>query len=255
MPLKIIAGLLTELMVLAVFFGILDLIMLFMIKKNYKWITIITAGMAYLAVVFFGVYIGLKEALGHDIIVYMTGELNASLDAALKTAATNGADAASIARTREQADTLIIKALPAWFTISALFLVFLNYFVTRLYAVKKYGIKNQMASFELWHLNEGAVWILIAALAGLMFYKQIPWKGAFVTSLNAAIILGNLYFLIGFSVVTFLFKKHKVPAILQFIIIFMIIAWMFLSVMIMMVGVLDTWFNWRKIEKGGSIWK
>jgi uncharacterized protein YybS (DUF2232 family) len=249
-----IASLLLELAILAIMFGVLDLLILFMIRKNVKWTMIITAGTAYLAVIFFAFYMMMRSA-GTDIIASMMSDFRASLDASLKTALGSGASAETVENTRKQAEYLVIRTMPAWWFITALFMVFLNYMVTRLFAAKRYGINSAIPPFEMWYMGEPAMWIFLAAISVLVFTKFIPQPWVFDAGLNVAFVMANVYFLIGLSVISFLFKKYKLPPILQFMIILMVVFWIFLSIIIILAGIFDTWFNFRKIEKGGAIWR
>jgi uncharacterized protein YybS (DUF2232 family) len=250
-----IVPLLVQLVILILLFGVLDMLMLFMIRKNNRWIAIITAGMVYLAVIFLGMYIVNKKYAGVDTVDAMASDLRANMDSTLKAAKEQGATDDQLNMLKTQFENLVIRMLPAWWFMIALFLVFLNYMVTRLFAVKKYGIRNDMPPFELWYLSEPVVWGLIASLAIFAFNRFISADWVLTVGINSAFVLGNLYFMVGLGVASFLFKKYKLPFILQTLIIILIVFWVYLSIIIMLAGVLDTWFNFRKIEKGGSIWR
>jgi len=120
---------------------------------------------------------------------------------------------------------------------------------------RKYGIKSEMKSFELWYLDESVIWVLIIGISVILLKKYLPAEWMYYAGLNAAFVLANIYFFAGMGILSFMLKKHKVPALLQFLAYMGVIFFMYLTLAIVFVGVFDTWFNFRKIEKGGNIWR
>lgn len=241
--------------VLAIFFGLLDFMFLQLIKKNVKWPIIITAGIMYFAVIFFGFYMLTKQASGQDMTSYISAELTNSLDIIVAQQKKIGVSESDIQELRKNYDLFVIKTFPAWSFISVLFMVFLNYLVVRLFAFRKYGIKNEIKSFELWYLNEGVIWVLIAVVIVMLFKSSLPAEWMYNAALNIVFVLLNIYFFIGMGILSFILKKYKTPQFLQIIAYMAVIFFMQLTFVIVLAGVLDTWFNFRQIEKGGSIWK
>lgn len=241
--------------VLLIFFGGLDFMILLLIKKNVKWPLIITAGIMYFAVIFFGFYTLAKQASGHDMTQYISAELNNSLDIIAAQQKKLGASETEIQELRKTYDLFVIKTFPAWAFISALFMVFLNYLVVRLFAFRKYGVKSEIKSFELWYLNEAVVWVLIAGLTGMLLRKYLPAEWMYYAALNIVFVFFNVYFFTGMGIMSFMLKKYKSPPFLQIIAYMAVIFFIQLTVVVVLAGVLDTWFNFRKIEKGGKIWK
>ena len=66
--------------VLLGFFGVLDFIIMLLIRRNVKWPLIITAGLIYFAVIFFGLSAMSTKVSGQGIMQYMTGEFNTNID-------------------------------------------------------------------------------------------------------------------------------------------------------------------------------
>jgi uncharacterized protein YybS (DUF2232 family) len=242
-------------MVLLVIFGALDFMIMFLIKKNVKWTIIITAGIIYFAVIFFAMFYTVKHATGQDVTTYITSELNNSLDKVAAEQKKQGASEQEIQGTRQVYDMIFIKPFPAWSIISVLFIVFLNYMVVRLFAYRKYNITNDMKTFELWYLNEAVVWVFIVSVAIIIAKKYIPGPWIYDAAYNSLFVLFNLYFFVGMAILSFLLKKFKVPSIIQLMAYGVVIFINQFAIVIILAGLLDTWFNFRKIEKGGSIWK
>ncbi|MCE5299603.1 MAG: YybS family protein [Spirochaetia bacterium] len=250
-----IAGFVINFAVLLAFFGGLDLLILYLIRKNTNWIKIITAGMLYTAVIFLGLYFAAKYTAGHDIGTYITGEFEAGLQSMVEMQKKAGATDEEIEALRKQYDVLVVRTMPAWGILSALFVVFLNFFVVRLYAFRKFAVTNPVTPFEMWYFDERVAWLTISALAVFAFRDKIPVPWARDASLNVIFVMANLYFMAGLAVLLFLFKKYKVPQVVQFIGIGAVILFNGISIIMILTGVLDTWFNFRKLTKGGITWK
>lgn len=254
MPETIVSFILTF-AVLLIFFGVLDFIIMQLIRKNVKWPIIITAGIIYFAVIFFGFFMLVRDSAGQDMTQYITSELNNSLDIIAAQQKKLGASELDVQELRKNYDLFVIKTFPAWAFISVLFMVFLNYLVVRLFVFRKYGIKNEIKSFELWYLGESVIWVLIAGLSAILLKKFLPSAWMYYAALNVVFVLFNVYFFTGVGIISFMLKKYKVPPLMQFLAFMGIIFFMYLTVVVVLVGVLDTWFNFRKIERGGSIWR
>jgi len=239
---------------IVVFLG-LDSIIMLMIKKNLKWIHIITSGMLYFTALFAALYFILKGAAGHDMIAFISAQIQESVKAALDNYKNMGASAQDIDTMKRLLDIFLVKTFASWCIIGALFIVFLNYFVVRLYMMKRYGIKNDIRVFMEWYLDEKAMWFLLIPLVVLLAKNLIKSDAAFTTSLNFVMVMGNIYFLIGVSLLAFFLAKFRVPSYFQAGIYFIVAIWPTIWGIIALFGIFDTWFNFRKIEKGGSIWK
>ncbi len=246
--------------VLLGFFGVLDFIIMLLIRRNVKWPLIITAGLIYFAVIFFGLSAMSTKVSGQGIMQYMTGEFNTNIDMIAAEMNKKGATEQDIQAFRKECDQYIIKILPAWFLIVSIYLIFLNYLVMRLFVYRKYGIQSELKSFELWYLNEGVIWLLIISLAvvapKLILDKFLVPEWLYNAALNAAFVLFNLYFFTGAGIFSFMMKKFKFAPFLQIFIYFLgFIFFQYIALPVAVTGVFDTWFNFRKIEKGGNIWK
>ncbi len=241
-------------LMILVFFG-LDAIFLAMVKKNIKWIYIIVSGTFYFIILFAALFFLLKSTTGHNMITYISGELDNSLKTALDNYKKGGASAQELEYIKEIMEIFFVKTFAGWCFVSVLFMVFLNYFVVRLFAIKKYNIKNEIRAFPEWYLDERVMWILLVALAfviGKSFFKS---EASYTAGLNFVIVMANLYFIIGISVLTFYLNKFGVPFYFQAAIYALFVIWPTISIVMVLTGIFDTWFNFRRLEKGGTIWK
>jgi uncharacterized protein YybS (DUF2232 family) len=94
------------------------------------------------------------------------------------------------------------------------------------------------------------MWALIACMAALVFNNMIKDPLAMGVAYNGLFVLAAVYFTAGLAVVSYLFIKHKVAWPAKFFFYLMLVLWSFLGIIVILAGVLDTWFNFRKLEKG-----
>jgi uncharacterized protein YybS (DUF2232 family) len=246
---------LISLLILLLFFFAMDGMFLTLLRRGKKWKFILTAGFIYCIVIITPFLIMTKKATGSGLVQYAASEMQKNMDLALADAQKKGATPEEIAVIKTSTEIFLIKPFAAWAIVSVLFMVFLNYFVVRLYALKKYNITDEMPPFELWFLDEKIIWALLACLFTVLFQNVI--KNALIQDIayNGIFVLANVYFAAGLAVCAFMFVKYKVPGPVRFFFYLMIVIWSFLMALLVLAGILDTWFNFRKIEKGGTIWR
>jgi len=198
----------------------------------------------------------IKSKSGHNVIEFVYSELNRNLDEILIMEEKSGVPKQRIFFLRNLFENFIIKTVPSWIICAEFFLIFLNYFVVRIYMTKKYNIDDGMKPFTLWKIDERAIWMLIICLSVFILDKIIHNNLIFTIGLNGAFIMANIYFLAGLSIAAFFLAKYSVPLFLQFFIYVLILMWSGLSLIIILTGILDTWFNFRRIENRGDLsWK
>ncbi len=238
------------------FFLFMSFIFFYFLKKNTKWLITIFIGFIYFNTILAGLFFIIKSKSGHNVIEFVYSELNRNLDEILIMEEKSGTPKQRIIFLRNLFENFIIKTIPSWIICAEFFLIFLNYFVVRIYMSKKYYIDDDMKPFSLWKIDERIIWILIACLCVFVLDKIIHNNVIFTISLNGTFILANIYFIAGLSIVTFFLAKYSVPLFIQLFIYILILMWSGFSLIIILTGILDTWFNFRKIEnRGGLSWK
>ena len=145
--------------------------------------------MIYFAVIFFGFFFLAKQSSGQNVTQYVVAELNNNLDVIVAQQKKSGLSEQEIQALRTNYDLFVIKTFPAWAFISTLFLVFLNYLVVRLFVFRKYGIKSELKTFELWYLNESVIWLIIVALPVILLKQYIPQVWIYYAALNIVFVL------------------------------------------------------------------
>ncbi|HDT14853.1 MAG TPA: DUF2232 domain-containing protein [Firmicutes bacterium] len=242
-------------LVMLLFFGMTGFFMFFLIKKEVKWVGVILAGSICMTVIFAAFFTGVQKSTEHNMYEVMRADFEKSTQEVLERAEKGGADRAEIEAMRKGLETFFLKALPAWFITGIVFMVFLVYFVVRLIAVKTLKIENKMPSFSCWYISEEVMWLLLASMGVLAAGRHIETGIMGIAALNIVFFAANLYFLAGLSVVVFFMEKRKTPKFIRFMFFLLAVFWTVVSAAVILAGIFDTWFNFRKIRKGGSIWK
>ncbi len=147
----------------------------------------------------------------------------------------------------------VVRVLPALFVNGLVLLVWVNLLVMRKLSAR-YKLK-EYPPFELnlWRMPEPAVWVAI--LAGFSV-----WMGsgtAWTLGMNFLVVLTLLYFFQGLAIVAYYFKKWKVSPLFRFLLYALIVIYqLFLVVGLAVVGLFDTWFDFRRLKlksaQGGS---
>ena len=89
------------------------------------------------------------------------------------------------------------------------------------------------------------VWLAIVSAASGM----LPLGNFRLLALNILIILMFFYFLQGLAIVSFFFRKKRVPSFVRIIGYFLIFVQQYLLLLVVGVGLIDVWADFRKLEK------
>ncbi len=99
--------------------------------------------------------------------------------------------------------------------------------------------------FRVWKAPDRLVWLFILAVAGVIFAEGT----ARIACANIMLLTGLIYSFQGFSITVFLMKKWKVPLFLRSFLYIMLIAQSFGIVILLIAGIADIWFDFRKLDQ------
>lgn len=145
----------------------------------------------------------------------------------------------------KQITTVITNLFPALFLISLSFVVWLNILTGKLIFKKNGMWYPDFGDLACWKFPDRMVWIIIIS-GGLLL---IPVWVFQVVGLNLLIVFLFIYMFQGLAIVTFFFKKKKVPGFLRVICYFLIFAQQFLLLLVIGLGLFDVWIDFRKFNK------
>jgi len=157
----------------------------------------------------------------------------------------------SIFEQSKNALIMIPYLMPAILVLYAFFASIVNYYWSFLIFKKGGFTIKQMPSFKIWDLP----WYYIFGLIIGMVLVIIPdfnksYDFLFDTvGINFLIVFAVLYSVLGFSVLWGIFDKFKFTSFLRILILIIMGFFIFLFALIPVLGVIDIWANFRKIER------
>lgn len=204
---------------------------------------------ATVSVLFGWLIFALIISLSSDVSIY--GMFNQSLESAVKEAINlyrqNEALTPETLQTFEQTlkgmQVLLPKILPALFISTAIVVIWIgmsagNYFLL---------IKSDdcpWPKFQFWSLPDKLIWPFI----GSVLFFLLPGGTLATVGVNVLIILGLLYCIQGFSIVVYFFSKWNLPRFARTIFYIMILFQSIGTVILLGLGLTNTWFDFRKLK-------
>lgn len=149
-----------------------------------------------------------------------------------------------IAQLVERQINLLRKIFPA-LIYSVIFInTFITYFLLQ-YVCKRFNIKlPHLEKFLNFKIEDKFIWGIIVCLLVILFLNNYTYLHLF--AVNLGIILFVFYFIQGIAILKFWFWKYNVHPLLQFLAMLLIIFGGLL-ILIGFIGIIDTWFDFRKI--------
>lgn len=142
-------------------------------------------------------------------------------------------------------------AFPAAILTTAVIMTFVNYWLAHL-ILRRLGVKLPwLRPFRLWRFPWYLAWGYILG-QGLPLLTRGAADGNiwFTVGLNLQIIFNYVFLLQGLSILWYFLDKANVAKVLRWFIIFFMFNPLFMT-LIVWAGVLDTWFDFRKIGQEG----
>lgn len=136
--------------------------------------------------------------------------------------------------------------IPSFAALSALVEFGLVFYIVRLWFKDDEG----RISFTRWSLPWYAVW---GAVLGIVFYllgDQFSWTVLRGLGINLMVVYGALTFVLGTSVYLYLLQSPKIPRFLKLALIIVSLIYLFFSVIsLIMFGLFDLVFNFRRLPE------
>lgn len=138
----------------------------------------------------------------------------------------------------------LVRLLPCIMAVSTLFAVWANLLLARSLLKTKAPLAVDFGPLNHWKAPEHLVWAVIACGALLL----VAPGAARLIGLNGLAILMMIYFFQGLAIVAFFFEKKHFPRMFRIFLYTLIALQQMLLLIIIVVGLFDTWFNFRKID-------
>jgi uncharacterized protein YybS (DUF2232 family) len=153
-------------------------------------------------------------------------------------------DIQAISNSMDRIQYYFVRIIPALAIASTLIIVWANILLAKpLLNAKKITYPN-FRPLKTWKAPDILVWGLI--ICGLLCI--LPPKALKVIGLNGVIILLPIYLFQGIAIVSFYFEKKQFPRLLRFIIYSLIALQQIVLLIVIVFGLFDMWFDFRKLE-------
>ena len=150
-----------------------------------------------------------------------------------------------IALIRENAQEIVrffVAIFPALALSGAVLTVWVNVLAARLLLKhQNYGFP-EFGDLSLWKAPERLVWLLIAA--GVMML--LPLEVIDSVGMNFLIVCCLVYLLQGLAIVSFFFKRKRVPTLLRWLFYLLIAVQQYMVILVIAFGLFDLWIDFRK---------
>ena len=144
----------------------------------------------------------------------------------------------------QQAGELVITIYPALVTLSLALVACMNLLVLARIA-DRVRMPLYVGDFKKYRNPEPLVWLLIAAGFGTL----APSTPVHLASLNLLIVVGALYSVQGFAVISHYFRRLKVPMFLRLLSALLLVLQPFMVLVVAVLGVFDLWGDFRSPKK------
>jgi uncharacterized protein YybS (DUF2232 family) len=127
--------------------------------------------------------------------------------------------------------------------------VWLNILAGRILFQKNGMWYPDFGDLSRWKMHDKFVWLLI--ISGI--FVLIPFGALKIVGLNVLVLLLLFYLFQGLSIVQFYCNKKSIPLFIRIIGYFLIFAQQFLLLLVIGLGVIDVWADFRKLGKTNEL--
>ena len=144
----------------------------------------------------------------------------------------------------DEIQKMVIRILPALVITSTFFIIWINLLLGRTLLKSRQMQYPDYGRLNLWQAPDYWVWGVIGC--GLLIL--IPADMTKTIGLNGLIALMMIYFFQGIAIVSFLFEKKQVPRFAK-IMLYALLVLQEVLLIVIAIGFIDVWANFRKLEK------
>ena len=205
---------------------------------------------AFVAFLFIYLY---ANAIDKGIFEIVAGFVNKNLNFILtlyKEAGVSENEIKFFAASMERLEFLIARIIPG-LILSCALLISVITILTAKGSFKKSIKSPNFGKPNCWRIGYNFVWYFIIS-AILMLLPIGDWK---LIGVNGFIVLLNVYFFQGWSIISYYFEKKKINTGVKLLLFIAVISIKYLLFALIAAGLFDTWFNFRRIENNTHIKK
>ncbi|MBN2569538.1 MAG: YybS family protein [Deltaproteobacteria bacterium] len=231
-----------------VLLGSLGPILSEVLRKNYsieKTIACSVSAMFMLGLCFL-LYFSLSsgKAPWHIVEAYITELVQTNVDTYARIG-TSPEQLDMIRNNMVQISKVLTELVPSFFLVGTSFFVWLNILIGKVLFRSKGMWYPDFGNLSTWKIPDKVVWIVISAGLSIL----IPFSPIRILGVNIVIIMLFAYMMQGLSIINFFFDKKNLPWFLRAIGYFLIFVQQFLLIIVIGLGLIDVWVNFRKLDK------
>ena len=148
-------------------------------------------------------------------------------------------------RHSEQIARVFFGLFPSILSVGTLFFIWFNIMAGKVLFVKSEMWYPDFGDLSRWKLRDRYVWLVI--IPGLLVL--LPVGEVKIVGLNVLIVMLFLYLFQGLSIINFYFNTKQVPTFIRAIGYFLIFAQQFVLLLVVGLGLIDVWVDFRKLQK------
>jgi len=230
------------------FLGSLGPILSEVLRKNYSIEKTIICSVSLMTMLggFFLLYYSLTagKAPWHFIEAHIAEMVQANVDSYARLG-TSSEQLDLVRNNARHISKVLTNMAPSFFLVGTSFFVWLNILIGKLLFKLKEMWYPDFGNLSTWKITDKLIWLVILAGASLL----IPLNPVKILSINVIIILLFVYMMQGLSIINFFFEKKNLPWFLRAIGYFLIFVQQLLLVLVIGLGLIDIWVNFRKLDK------
>lgn len=213
---------------------------------------LLVASGSNLAITIAGMFF-LSALAGTGVIEFISTYINRNLTLTLDFYRTAGLPSETIdfiSGAMERIEYVLVRLLPGMMAAAALLLTWSTLLLARPLLLARQLVIPDFGPLVLWRAPEKMVWVLIAC--GLLLL--LPAKDLKILGLNGLMVSMVIYFFQGIAIVAFFFERRRFPRPLRVLLYSLLALQQFLLLLVVVVGLFDLWFNFRKLDNkiGGT---
>lgn len=179
-----------------------------------------------------------------DTIAAVRQQLTNSIDLALSTYSSMGANEgalATLAAERDSVVTALVETLPALIVLTGALTTIVNLIMLRSWTNLPDG-----GNLRLWRTPDSLIWALI--LTGFGMFVPVP--AVALLARNLFIVVLGCYFCQGLAIVSYYLERFRLPRGLRVAGYVLIAIQHVVAAMVLVLGVFDLWGNFRRLNVG-----
>ena len=140
---------------------------------------------------------------------------------------------------------ILVRIIPALTIASMLLVIWINILISKALLKSKFRLHSDYEKLNQWQAPDFMVWAVIGCGLLMLF----PAGAAKLFGLNILLISMTIYFFQGMGIVSFFFKRKKVPRFFKILLYSLIALQQLALIAVIGLGLFDMWFDFRKLKK------